>query len=414
MSHLSDDMIIYTMKTILTFLYLGIATCYAQNNLKKSYEAFELKNANDSEGTLDAGMVYSIRLKSSPKGKGEQVELTGSAHLFPEENNVAWLRFTTLKTSRLTIRIVPDSTQDDYDFLLFKDEGEQTLSRIQKKIQKPLRSNCARTQNIDQGITGLAYDSDLPEHVGTGTGSSYSRFLEVNRGEQYYLVLNNVYDNGAGVSVFLEYWDAKELSGTITDENNTPQSVVITWEDKSTGDTLAQTTSNENGYFRFTVPYSMQSESGYSLVASSDSLIFSQTDYSVGDIATCSSEPITLVLKELKKGSTMTLGSINFEGDKAIFLKNAYPSLKRLYKLLKYNPDMTIRIEGHTNGSSCPQGCQLLSEQRAIAVKDYLVEKGVESSRVTTLGHGGRFMLFPYDSKDAFRNRRVEIIVTNY
>ena len=402
------------MKVILIPIILGITVSYAQNNLKKTYESFQIQNANDSERTLDAGMVYSIRLNSSPKGKGEQIEVAGSHHFFPEENNVAWLRFTTLKTSRLTIRIVPDSTRDDYDLLLFKDEGEETLSRIQKKIQKPLRSNCARTQNIDQGITGLAYDSDLPEHVGTGTGSSYSRFLDVNRGEQYYLVLNNVYDNGAGVTVFLEYWDEKELSGTVTDEMNTPQSVVITWEDKATGDTLAQTTSNEKGYFHINVPYSMQSESGYSLVASSDSLIFSQTDYGVGQIATCSSEPITLVLKELKKGSKMTFGSINFVGDKAIFLKSATPSLKRLHKLMKYNPDMTIRIEGHTNGYSCPQGCQLLSEQRAIAVKEHLVEKGIDTSRITTVGYAGRFMLFPHNSKDAFRNRRVEVMVTNY
>lgn len=404
------------MKAIFTLLFVGIHILYSQEStLTKTYESFHIAKANDSQGMLDAGMVYTIRLNSSPKGSGTQNEVSGGYHLFPEENNIAWLSFTALKASRITIRIVPDSTQDDYDFLLFKEEGASSLKRISNKSQKPLRSNCARTQNIEDGVTGLAYPKTLPDHVGQGTGSSFSQAIDVVRGEKYFLVLNNVYDEGSGVSIYIDYWQSKTITGTVKDEQQHPIETDVTWEDRATGDTLAQTRSDaQTGDFTLEVLYTTTAESGYVLVASSDTLVFSEKEFTAGQIMACSPEPIHMVLKELKKGTSMTFGSINFAPNKDTFLKSANPSLRRLHRLMKANPYMRIRIEGHTHGSNFTT--QKLSEDRANAVRDYLVEHGITQNRMTTIGHSGKYMLYPLNTKKEFasKNRRVEIMVTNY
>jgi outer membrane protein OmpA-like peptidoglycan-associated protein len=55
--------------------------------------------------------------------------------------------------------------------------------------------------------------------------------------------------------------------------------------------------------------------------------------------------------------------------------------------LAKY-PSINISIEGHTDNTGSAAGNQKLSEQRAAAVKAYLVKKGISADRMTTTGYG--------------------------
>jgi OOP family OmpA-OmpF porin len=111
------------------------------------------------------------------------------------------------------------------------------------------------------------------------------------------------------------------------------------------------------------------------------------------------------------------LHNINFVGGQATLLPGALPSLKRLYKLMKKNKSLKIIIEGHTNG--CGRGIEIvqrLSENRALKVKTYLIERGVEETRMNTKGYNCQRMLFPNATslEQQSLNRRVEVLVLSY
>ena len=73
-------------------------------------------------------------------------------------------------------------------------------------------------------------------------------------------------------------------------------------------------------------------------------------------------------------------------------------------------PDETISVEGHTDNVGSPEYNQKLSEQRAYSVKDYLVNQGVQSSRVSAIGFGESHPKATNDTPEGRQlNRRVEI-----
>ncbi|RSK24039.1 OmpA family protein [Hymenobacter metallilatus] len=87
-------------------------------------------------------------------------------------------------------------------------------------------------------------------------------------------------------------------------------------------------------------------------------------------------------------------------------LADGLPALNRLAAELLARPTLQLLVAGHTDKIGEPQKNQVLSEQRAEAVKAYLVKAGVPARRIRTVGYGDARPLFP--SPDA-RNRRVEV-----
>jgi OOP family OmpA-OmpF porin len=87
-------------------------------------------------------------------------------------------------------------------------------------------------------------------------------------------------------------------------------------------------------------------------------------------------------------------------------LPEGLPALDQLASELKARPAIKLRVAGHTDKIGEPEKNQILSEQRAEAVKAYLVKAGIAAERLSTIGYGDSRPLHP--SPDA-RNRRVEV-----
>lgn len=100
------------------------------------------------------------------------------------------------------------------------------------------------------------------------------------------------------------------------------------------------------------------------------------------------------------------LPTVLFQVGKAKLLPAARPALDQLAAELKAQPARRVRVLGYTDRVGEPDKNQVLSEQRATAVKAYLVQAGVAAGRVATAGYGDTRPLYP--SPDA-RNRRVEV-----
>ena len=86
------------------------------------------------------------------------------------------------------------------------------------------------------------------------------------------------------------------------------------------------------------------------------------------------------------------------------------PVLQAITAILKEYPSANFMIEGHTDSQGADSLNQKLSEDRAAAVKTYLVENGIDAARLTSAGFGESK---PIDSnktsKGRANNRRVEV-----
>ena len=91
---------------------------------------------------------------------------------------------------------------------------------------------------------------------------------------------------------------------------------------------------------------------------------------------------------EVIKIFNQALQGIQFETGKDIIKKTSFPILNKVVTVMKENPSYGLEINGHTDSQGSDATNLLLSQKRADAVKEYLVSKGVDSTRLVTKGHG--------------------------
>ncbi len=114
----------------------------------------------------------------------------------------------------------------------------------------------------------------------------------------------------------------------------------------------------------------------------------------------------------LPKAKPIILKNIFFETAKATLRPESITELNQLKKLLEDNPTMKIQINGHTDNVGSDSDNQLLSENRAKAVRDYLIQNGITSTRISYKGYGESQPIDTNDTSEGRQlNRRTEFIV---
>jgi OOP family OmpA-OmpF porin len=104
---------------------------------------------------------------------------------------------------------------------------------------------------------------------------------------------------------------------------------------------------------------------------------------------------------------------INFDSNKADIRPAAVGELKKAIDFVKKYPGHSISIEGHTDSMGSDKYNQALSEQRAAAVKEYLVKNGgADASQIKTVGYGETKPVAVNTTKEGrLKNRRVEVLI---
>jgi hypothetical protein len=116
--------------------------------------------------------------------------------------------------------------------------------------------------------------------------------------------------------------------------------------------------------------------------------------------------------KKIELGKTTILENVFFDFDKAILLQSSFVELLKLVDLLKSNQDKKIKLIGHTDNKGTDEYNFILSEQRAKAVADYLIENGISKERVSYEGKGNTEAIETNETIDGrTKNRRVEFII---
>lgn len=116
-----------------------------------------------------------------------------------------------------------------------------------------------------------------------------------------------------------------------------------------------------------------------------------------------------LYLMPIEEGESILLNNVFFEQGKPILKPQSFPELDRLAKILEENPTIRIEIQGHTDNVGNKLALQELSENRVMAVREYLINKGIKKDRITGKGFGPNKPIAPNDTEEnRQRNRRVE------
>jgi len=120
----------------------------------------------------------------------------------------------------------------------------------------------------------------------------------------------------------------------------------------------------------------------------------------------------SLKAREESRGLVMTLGDSVFAPGKSELQAEALQNLDAVVEFVNQDTTRRIRIEGHTDARGSSNLNQVLSQQRAEALKLALIGQGVDASRITALGRGADVPAATNDSEAGrARNRRVEIIL---
>lgn len=129
-----------------------------------------------------------------------------------------------------------------------------------------------------------------------------------------------------------------------------------------------------------------------------------ENDVYVDDIRVAEGGPRSLYDDLVANGFFSTTG-ILFASGSATIRPESTPTLEAVLELLEEHEDVSLLIEGHTDSQGADAANQTLSEQRAAAVRSYLVEHGVDAGRLDTIGYG--------ESQPAADNATPEGMATN-
>src|SRR5690606_18366422 len=121
-------------------------------------------------------------------------------------------------------------------------------------------------------------------------------------------------------------------------------------------------------------------------------------------------DDMTLYEQVVSKGK-FTTNDINFDVAKSTIKPESFTTINMIATFMKEHPDISFRIDGHTDSDGSDEANQKLSEDRARSIKQALIKFGIREERLDTRGYGESMPLVPNNSaENKAINRRVEFI----
>ncbi len=202
------------------------------------------------------------------------------------------------------------------------------------------------------------------------------------------------------------------LKGRILDEKtNEPLGAVIEITDNAKNEIVSSFESNSvTGKYLVSLP----SGFNYGIAVKSDGYLFYSENLDIPAASEYKEIEKDIKMKKIEVGNKVVLKNIFFDFGKATLRSESIGELNRLAKLMKDMPTLKIEVSGHTDNIGTHDANQTLSEKRALAVYDYLVQQsGIERDRMTYVGYAYDQPIATNATEEGRQlNRRTEFKVT--
>ena len=117
--------------------------------------------------------------------------------------------------------------------------------------------------------------------------------------------------------------------------------------------------------------------------------------------------------REVRQLLQKAMQGIEFESGKTTIKKKSYPLLDQIAQIFIENSNYIIEVQGHTDNTGKPELNKTLSDKRAHAVMDYMINKGVEAHRLSAVGYGQDQPIADNKTQEGRqKNRRVEFKIS--
>ena len=199
------------------------------------------------------------------------------------------------------------------------------------------------------------------------------------------------------------------LKGRIIDaESKLPLTASFQLSDLEKENVISQMQSKPgNGEFLITVPKSID----FALHAEKEGYMFYSRNIYRDNLSLSKDGFLIIELEKIKPG-TFVLENIFFEKNKSSLKKSSYVELKKVLKLLQFNPHLKIQISGHTDSDGDDVFNFELSINRAKSVVNWLIQNNINKDRLSFKGYGETK---PIEENNSFankaKNRRTELTI---
>ena len=201
------------------------------------------------------------------------------------------------------------------------------------------------------------------------------------------------------------------ITGTITDaRSGGPIMANFSLVDIANDSTIMEAQASKNGSFLLTIP----TNRSYALFASAPDYLYHSEHFDLSGIYSAD-EPFRkdIELTAIRIGGTIVMRNVFFETDSYQLRNESVSELSKVNELLNLNPTLKIEVGGHTDDIGTASYNLALSENRAKSVAQFLVDKGINSSRISWKGYGLTKPIGNNTTEDGrAENRRTEIRIT--
>jgi outer membrane protein OmpA-like peptidoglycan-associated protein/tetratricopeptide (TPR) repeat protein len=195
-------------------------------------------------------------------------------------------------------------------------------------------------------------------------------------------------DKDIYVASFIEFKEKPLalIKGTVKDANgNVPKDVVITVSNNETGEIVGTYIPNsKTGNYLFILPPG----ANYNITYEAEGYLFKSENIDIPEDANYFQVNKAIELEPIQIGSKIVLNNIFFDFDKATLRDISKIELEKLTKLMVNNPKIIVEISGHTDAKGNENYNLKLSQDRAQAVVNYLITRGIDKNRMIAKGYG--------------------------
>jgi outer membrane protein OmpA-like peptidoglycan-associated protein len=301
--------------------------------------------------------------------------LGGNDIYMSERIDYTWLKWTEPKPLKEPINSPFDDSQpfidhvNDYFYFTSKRDGSSDIFRLALKPKPRLKKPIVLKGKIRNSVTGKLIRSQL--YYGPRTAKGYLEFFNTYSGEfEFTLTEYDVYKflpSKIGFESKQILFDAR-----LADEANLP-------------------------YYEITLYLDPVAKNQFEVSVTAES-------------GTVSDSVKTPGIESLAVGELINLSNIYFIRSEATILDRSTESLNNLVSMMRENPDLVIRIEGHTDNVGIEKDLMDLSWRRTEVIKQYLINHEIARDRIKTVGYGPNRPVTDNSSEEKrSQNRRVEL-----